>query len=184
MGVTLALRPSFAVDLPIPSRQAIERLHAQLAAGAQQVRRARVPGGGREVSGRDRDHLVLTVPASQQRVWSPWLTIDITPGEGGTHLFARFSPHPSVWTGFAFGYLTFGIVLMFSLIFAGAHAMVGRELWPLVLSAGALLVLGAMWWAARLGQRLARGQMDTLRHELERAIEVCRAASDPPEPRR
>lgn len=176
--MTLTLRPSFSVDLPIPSRQAIERLHAQLAGGAQQVRRARVPGGGREVSARHRDHLVLTVPAPQQRLWSPWLTIDITPRDGGSHVFARFSPHPSVWTGFAFGYLTFGIVLMFSLIFASAHAMVGGELWPLALSAGALFVLGAMWGASRVGQHLARVQMDTLRHELERAIYGCRGTSD------
>ncbi|MBL0220333.1 MAG: hypothetical protein IPQ07_41500 [Myxococcales bacterium] len=142
------------------------------------MRRARVPGGGRDLSARDRDHLVLTVPAAQQRLWSPWLTIDITPRDGGSHLFARFSPHPSVWTGFAFGYLTFGVVLLFSLIFAGAHAMVGGELWPFQVSAGALLVLGAMWGASRVGQQLARGQMTTLRHELERAIETCKATGE------
>jgi hypothetical protein len=174
--VGVALRPSFSVDLPLPSREAIGGLSAQLAAGAQQLRRTRVPGGGGDSATRDRDHLVLTVPESRQRVWSPWLTIDLSPSDAGTHLFARFSPHPSVWTGFAFGYLTVSVGLVLSLVFAGAQAMVGGDLWPLMISAAAVLVLGAMWWTARLGQRLAQAQMSALRDELDRAVAACLAA--------
>ena len=171
--MALALRPSFSVDLSIPSHEAIERLSAQLAAGSQVLRRTRVPGGGGETAARDADHFVLTVHATQQRLWSPWLMIDVSPRDGGTHLFARFSPHPSVWTGFAFGYLTVGVVFVFSLIFAGALAMIGGDPWTLKISAASLVVLGAMWWLSNLGQRLARTQMDALREELERATKAC-----------
>ncbi len=174
----MALRPSFLVDLPMPSREAIDGLGAQLAAGAQQLRRTRVPGGGGNTATRDHDHLVLTVPESQQRLWSPWLTIDIAPSDAGTRLFARFSPHPSVWTGFAFGYLTTSVGLVLSLIFAGAKAMVGGDPWPFAISAAAVLVLAAMWSAARLGQRLAQAQMSALRDELERAVAACRTGRD------
>jgi len=170
----VALRPTFSVDLPIPSRDAIDGLAAQLAAGAQQLRRAREPGGGGDGATRERDHLILTVPTAQQRVWSPWLTIDITPREAGAHVFARFGPHPSLWTGFAFGYLTVGLSLLFSLIFAGVLATLGGDLWPLKISAVALVVLGAMWWSARIGQRLAQGQMRALSDELDRALAACR----------
>jgi len=175
VAVALAVRPSFSVDLRIPSREAIERLSTELAAGTQQLRRTRLPGGGGETASRDLDHLVLTVPESQQRFWSPWLTIDLTPSDTGTLLFARFSPHPSVWTGFAFGYLTFGAGLVFSLIFAGAQAMVGGDAWPLKISAAAVLVLGALWLSARVGQRLAQAQMSALRDEVERAVAACDA---------
>lgn len=126
----------------------------------------------------DRDHFLLTVPASQQHVWSPWLTIDITAREGGSHLFARFGPHPSVWTGFAFTYLTLGLVLVFSLIFAGAQAMVGGGLWPLAISGGALVGAVAMWTASRVGLQLAREQMEAVRHELDRAIAACNFARE------
>ena len=168
--MSLAVRPSFERELPLASTQAIARLSAQLAAGSQTLRRTRVPGGGRETTARDQDHLVLTVPATQQRFWSPWLTIELTPRGDGTHLFARFSPHPSVWTGFWFGYLALGLVLLFALVFTAALAMTGGSLWSLWIAGGATLAMAAMWWASRIGQRLAQEQMATLRAELERAL--------------
>ena len=173
--MTLALRPSFSVDLTRPSGEVIAQLARGLAAGPMHLRRARVPGGGRDAGPRRRDHLVLTAPRGQQRFWSPWLTIDVSPRGAGTQVHARFSPHPSVWTGFAFGYLTLGLVLAVSLVIAGAGMLVpGREQsWALVLAAGVALVLGGMWTASQLGQRLARTQMEELRGELERALAGC-----------
>lgn len=162
------------MDLPVGSREASEAIAAQLQAGSQQLRRARAPGGGGGRGGvSDRDHFLLTVPASEQRIWSPWLTIDITARDGGAHLFARFGPHPSVWTGFAFTYLTLGLGLVFSLVFAGAQAMVGGGLWSLAISGGVLVAAAGMWTASRVGLRLARDQMEAVRHELDRAIAAC-----------
>lgn len=170
--VTLAFRPSFAVELPLPSHEAIERLGAALAAGRLPLRRTRVPGGGRDARPRDSDSLVLTIPAAEQHFWSPWLTIDLSPRGDGTHLFARFSPHPSVWTGFAFGYLGLGLVLLVSLVIAASSALVpdSGQAWALWVSLGAALAMAGMWWASQLGQRLAHGQMEELRQALDRAI--------------
>src|ERR1044071_9083202 len=112
----LALRPSFAIELAMSARTVLPRLAAALASGPMTVRRTRVPGSGRDDNRpRDRDHLVLTVPAAQQHFWSPWLTVELTPRAGSTHLFARFSPHPSVWTAFVFGYLMLATVTAVSL---------------------------------------------------------------------
>lgn len=171
--MSLALRPSFAVDLGCPSSQVLERLFARLGAGPHQLRRTRVPGGGGERGPRDHDHFVLTVAEAEQRLWSPWLTVEVTPKGEGAHLFARFSPHPSVWTGFAFAYLTLSVVLLFSLVFTAALALSGGVPWSLFVSAGAALVLFGLWWASQVGQRLARGQMETLRAELTAALEAC-----------
>ncbi|MBE7447589.1 MAG: hypothetical protein HS111_01475 [Kofleriaceae bacterium] len=171
--MALALRPGFAVDLACPGHVAIERLTAAIGAGPMQLRRSRVPGGGRDTPRRDHDHLVLVGPAAQQRFWSPWLTIDVAPREGGAQVRARFSPHPSVWTGFAFGYLTVTVVLVLSLAFAGAQAMMGSAPWALWGSAGAAVALVGLWSAAQLGQRLARAEMEALAGELERALAAC-----------
>lgn len=174
-GVSLSIRPSFAVELQRPSPQVIEELAAALATGSFPLRRARVPGGG-DSGRRDRDHLTLTVEPSEQRLWSPWLAIDVTANDGGTLIFARFSPHPSVWTGFAFAYLTLGVILLFSLMFAGAQAMTGAVLWPLLVSAGAACALGALWAVTQIGIRLARGQMEALHAALDRAINSVSSA--------
>lgn len=171
--MALALRPTFTVELPLAAPEALERLGAALAERPLVVRRTRTPGGGRIAEVRDSDHVVLTVPADEQHFWSPWLTVDVTSRRGGALLVGRFSPHPSVWTGFAFGYLTLGVVCLFSLVFAGALAMMGGEPWTLWISGATALALGGMWWASQVGQRLAHAQMAQLRGELERAALAC-----------
>ena len=179
--VTLALRPSFSVELSCPSREAIARLVAALGAGHVELRRSRVPGGGRDAGPRDKDFLVLTVPAAEQRFWSPWLTIDIAPLGALTRVHARFGPHPSIWTGFAFGYLTLGVVLAVSLVVAASGALVpgSEQRWAWWLAAGTVLALASLWAVSRLGVHLARTQMEQLRRELERALSGCTGGREP-----
>jgi len=177
--MAMVLRPGFLVDVAISSRELIERLEAALAAGPMQIKRTRVPGGGEEPGTRSVEHLVLTVPDAQQHFWSPWLTIELSPGDAGTHLRATFSPHPSVWTGFAFGYLTMTVVLVASLVIASTAWIVpeGGQLWILWISAASAIVITGMWGASQLGQRFASAQMGELRRELDRALDGCRAGS-------
>lgn len=178
--MSLALRPSFSVDLDCPSRIVLERLFARLGAGPHQLRRTRVFGGERAAEAPAHDIFVLTVSEAEQHVWSPWLTVEVSPREGGASLFARFSPHPSVWTLFAFSYIALSAVLLFSLCFAAALAMSGGSPWALFASGGTALVMLALWWISQVGQRLARGQMEALRADLEGAIAVCAPAEAAP----
>ena len=173
--MALSLRPSFSLDLPVRARDVIDRLCAQLATAPMDVRRTREPGSGRDAGARDHDHVVLTVPASQQTFWSPWLTLDVTPRDDGARLHGKFSPHPSVWTGFAFGYLTLTVVCLVALVIAASSVLVpgAGQLWALWLAAGAALAMAGMWWASQLGQRLARAQMEDLRRELDHALRAC-----------
>jgi hypothetical protein len=176
--MALALRPSFAIDLAMPTRKALPRLTAELASGPMALRRTRVPGSGRDDDGpRDRDHLVLTVPAAARHFWSPWLTIDVAPHDGGAHLFARFSPHPSVWTAFVLGYLALGSITAVALAIAGSGLMVrGVDLsWALWGASACAIGMAAMWWVSQLGQRIARAQMVALAGELDRAIDAIGA---------
>lgn len=174
--MSLALRPTFSVELACPSTVALERLYAALGAGPHVLRRTRSPGGGGEGETRAHDHFVLTVADDAQRVWSPWLGVEVSPRDTGATLLARFSPHPSVWTFFAFAYLTLSVVLMFSLCFTAALAMSGGRPWSLLVSAGVVVVMAALWATAQLGQRLARAEMESLRAALEAAIARCAVA--------
>lgn len=178
--MSVALRPSFSVDLACPSKVALERLFARLGAGPYQLRRTRSFGSDQASRIRDRDHFILTLADAEQRFWSPWLNVEVTPQGDGARLFARFSPHPSVWTFFAFAYIGLSTLLLLSLCFAAAQVMSGSSPWALGASAASALLMLGLWAASQVGQRWAHAQMDELRAELEGAISACREASEGP----
>jgi hypothetical protein len=175
-GLSLALRPKWSVEFAMPSRDAVACLAAQLEGGALLFRRSRIPGGGVERGPRDRDHFQLSVRPAAQRVWTPWLDIDVEPRDAGTHVFARFGPHPSVWTGFAFAYLTLAVGFVVALVVAGSGTLVrgGGQPWALWLAAILAALAGGLWGLAQLGQRLGRDQVQAIRAEFDRALAACR----------
>ena len=174
--MSVAIRPSFSVDLACPSKVLLARLFARFEEGPYQLRRTRAFGSENASQIRAHDHFILTVAEPQQHFWSPWLNVEVSPREGGAHLFARFSPHPSVWTLFAFTYLGMTTVLLLTLCFSGALVMSGSSPWTLWISGAAALVIVGMWIASQVGQRLAHAQMEELRTALEGAIEACSEA--------
>jgi len=174
--MTLALRPTFSLDLDRPSREVLSQAFDRLARAAVQLRKTQIPGGGRTTTPAH-DHFILTVPEAQQHFWSPWLSVDVSPQGSGSHVFARFMPHPSVWTAFMFGYLALSIAVLFSLVFALALSNSGGSPWTLAITGGAVVIMVLMWWASQVGQRLARAQMEELRQILETAL-----SGEPAEP--
>jgi len=170
--VPIAFRPTFAVDITGSSREIIDQLAARLGAGPFVLRRTRPPGGGRDDARLEQDHLMLTVVDTERHFWSPWLAIEVTSRGERVHVAGKFSPHPSVWTGFTFGYLGLGLVLLLSLVVAGSSVLVpgSGQPWTLWVAGGALVAMIGMWWASQVGQRLARHQMEQLRGALEAAL--------------
>ena len=172
--MSLAIRPSFTVELTCTGRVALERLCAALAVGPHRLRRTQMFGGGGDAAARDHDHFVLTVAEAEQRLYSPWLTVEVSPRPSGAEVFARFSPHPSVWTFFAFAYLALSAVLLFSLCFAASQKMTGAPPHALWITGGAAVAMVLLFAAAQLGQRLANAQMAALRAALDQALaQVC-----------
>lgn len=173
--MSLKSRPTFAVDLNEPTGAVVARLHERLAAPDVEVRWARTPGGGGKVGvGGAGDHLALTIAESRRHFFSPWLMVDLSATDAGTHIFARFSPHPSVWTGYAFAYMTLGSLGFFSLIFqyaqsvAGSHA--GNAAWVSLVAPTAAVLAGLLWTSAQVGQRLAKAEMELLHATLEQGL--------------
>ncbi len=185
--MSLELRPTFTLGLDEPTGAVLRRLRAQMHAPGVEVRWARQPGGGAPSSVReDQDHVVLCVDVATRHFWSPWLMLDIAQHDGGTHLHGRFSPHPSVWTGYAFCYLTLTAIGFFSLIFAWASQLSGsgRPSVGLIAPVCALIAF-AMWWVSQVGQRLARDEMVLLRACVDaglRAPTTSDAANEAAEP--
>lgn len=171
--MSAALRPTFSVELGCPSGVALQRLFKRLEAGPYSLRRTRGVRADATINVNERDHFVLTVADDQQHLWSPWLNVEVSPRGDGSHLFARFSPHPSVWTGYAFAYIGLTTALLLSLCFSWALVVSGSSPWSLGISALAAFIMVALWVAAQVGQRLAHDQMDALRGELQSALSAC-----------
>lgn len=174
--MALGFRPTLELDLACSSRDALDRVCRHFATTNLLVRRTRPPGGGRD-SARDADHVVITLPEAQRQFWSPWLTIEIEPVGAGAHVLAKFSPHPSVWTGFMFGYLALGLVAaVAATIGASALALGSAQSWAWWFAGGAALAMLGMWIASQIGQRLAHDQMAVMREELEVPLEISKRA--------
>ncbi|MBT9558639.1 MAG: hypothetical protein IV100_21595 [Myxococcales bacterium] len=175
--MTFEHRPTFSVEVPLPLAQVQDRLHAGLVGPAYEVRWARSLHGQSPTGGASRraDHLVLTFKPEHRHFWSPWLNLDVdqreaTDGAVITRITGRFSPHPTVWTGFAFSYLGLGVLAFFSSIFAYSQRSLGGTptgLWGLLACAVLAVVL---LWSSWVGQRLARDQMIELRRLLEAGV--------------
>lgn len=168
------IRPKFALELDCPSKTVLSRVYARLGEGPHQLRRTKSWGSQRPVDGKDRDHFILTVADDEQRLWSPWLDVEVKPRGEGTHLSGRFGPHPAVWTWFAMTYMGLTLVLLLSLCWAAALVL-GRmgAPWTLWVSAGAAAVMGVLWGVSQVGQRWSRTQMVALRGSLEAALSEC-----------
>lgn len=164
------LRPEFYWSLTEPARAAIDRLEAALDASEPPL-----------VTQRTGLHMTVTVPPRVRHLWSPWLNLEFispTP-DGGGSLHARFSPAPSLWTGFMMLYLTLATAGFFALMFVGAQLALGHAPTLLWVVLGCTLGGAGLWWVSRIGQNLARQQMVMLRDAVESALDSVKTPPPP-----
>lgn len=161
---SLGFRPTFVLRSPLEEHTLTTSLEQHLGD------RARSAG----------PHLLLSVEAGQRRPWSPWLHVDIRPGDepdGGSDLVCRFSPHPSVWTGVMLAELALLSTVFFAAFFAVGQHVAKQPPWAWWIALAALVTAAALWFGAQLGQRLATDQMRSLYDEVAR---VASANESPP----
>lgn len=117
-------------------------------------------------------HFQIWLPDGQRRTWSPWLHLDVlaVPEDPARSvLFGRYTPAPSLWTGFMLTYLALATVAVGGALFGYSQWLVGEAptgLWLVLFAAAVGLLLLA---SSRVGQRLAREEMLALGAAVERA---------------
>ena len=152
------LRPRFEFVTPCSPEEALGRLRTALAA----------PGAlpGRVFPG----HAVVHIPETDQRVWSPFLSLDVGWHPEGSVVRGRFGPKPSIWSLFVAAYAACGFGALFALVFAASQWSLGQPAWALgvlpVVALGALATYGF----ARYGQLRGHDQMERLRGVVENAL--------------
>ncbi|MBO6739372.1 MAG: hypothetical protein JJ916_05890 [Phycisphaerales bacterium] len=153
------MRPSFTIEFPLDLNATIDRL-------ARLVDDRDYPIDGR-IAG---NHLLLVIPPSRRHFWSPWLHLEVHEHGTGAVVKGRFSPNPSVWTGFMLGYIALATLVLFAVIFGFSQWMLNKPPGALTLAPIPIGIGVLMYWASLVGQRIAHEQMNELYDASMRAI--------------
>lgn len=163
------LRPRFEFVAPHSPDAVLEPLREALADGGAPCRGHVFP-----------DHAVLYVLHAEERVWSPFLSLDFGSHPDGTLVRGLFGPKPAVWSLFVAAYAACLFGALGALGFAYAQWTLGQAPWALgalpVTAIGALITYGF----ARYGQHRGQDQMNRLRRFLDDSLGMPRTT--PPAP--
>jgi len=160
------MRPRFELATELSVEELTTRFRAHLAAT------------DRPVAGLVfRKHVELTSPPERKHLWSPHLGLSLEAREGGgTRVCGRFSPAPSVWTGFMAIHGVLGMLGIGGTMYGLAEWGLGRTPWTLLSPLVAAALIAFVAGAAFVGQGLGSEEM----YELRRFVDACLAgASDP-----
>ncbi len=153
------MRPRYHVLTLHPPEDVIARIRAELEEPGGTVRAA--------FAGH---HLELMLDDSIRHYWSPRMSLEVESTEGGSVVRTLLGPHPSVWTMFAFVYVTLVFAAFTCFLFGVSQWMASEDAWGLLgLPLIACVVLG-MYAISQAGQRLAKDQIHQLQDFLFRAL--------------
>ncbi|NNE69193.1 MAG: hypothetical protein HKN29_02390 [Rhodothermales bacterium] len=116
---------------------------------------------------------VVKVAERNRHFWSPQLHLALEPKtdspEPGTDTVVRgrFSPHPTVWSGFLALYLAIAFSGIVGVIFGASQWTLGVSPTGFLAGPTAILLTALVYAAARVGRRLGRNQMAQLRAFLQ-----------------
>jgi hypothetical protein len=157
----LRSRPVLERHWPLASDEFLRRLNAGLASAD-----CRCNGSVMD------KHVELLIRPAYRHFWSPWLSGELeSDGEGGSKLFARFGPHPSIWTGFAMAYAIMAAGLITVLVYGLGLWMVGSSPWVLWLAPIFVGVAGLLYLGSLVGRRLASEQIGWMLQMLDCSLE-------------
>lgn len=165
----LQSRPTFEIQTELQPNEVLVRLR-----GIVELAPERFAGQFRE------GHGLLSIAKRERHFWSPWLHLDVrersTESRQVAHvLFGRFSPHPTIWTGFMFSWLGLTVLTFFSAIFGCSQQLAGERPWGYWLIPAWILLAVTLWFAAQIGQRLAHVQLVELKQAVEESLESVAA---------
>lgn len=166
MTAKLRMRPRMMVETTAPEQELFRVLRRRFAS-------AECPFEG-TIAGR---YVVIRIPEDRQHFWSPQFQIEVSPRDHGLLLDGLFMPPAAVWTAFAgvYALVIFAGFTGFTFGLAQLHLQQpATALWSLP---AMLVMLGLIYGAALIGQRLGHGQMEELSGFLQDCLaEANRAA--------
>ena len=157
---TLKLRPTFSISLKTDSNVAWARIQET------------VDSHSEEIQGQFRGHhAIIAIVEKNRHFWSPWLNLEIRKSETGDEIHGRFSPHPSIWTGFAFSYLSLAFISLFGLIYGCSQLLMDATPFGFLITPLCALLALVLWGVGQIGQGLAKEDMAFIRNVIERGVD-------------
>lgn len=157
---TIRFRPTFQLDTPYASSETKRRIEATLEMNADEF----------HTQFKER-HAMISIAEAKRHFWSPWLHLEVRESESGSLVAGRFSPHPSIWTGFMFAYLSLGVLIFFSAIFGFSQQMANQSPYAYYAIPVWIFIAIALWLASQTGQKLALDEMKLLKGTIEHSLE-------------
>lgn len=164
---TVSLRPRVALVAALQPGVVMERLRAAL-----QI--ACCPCQGAAAA----RHLDLWICETERHFWSPRLDLAVEDHPGGALLRGRLGPHPDVWTLFLAGYAVSIFAGVGGTMYGLAQLTLGEPPGALLAAPAAAAMVGLIYLAAGLGQRLGAGQVAILQRFLSEALGVALEPAD------
>jgi hypothetical protein len=158
-AIRASLRQPFELTTPAPARRVADAVDRRLRAPGCPFRGLATPS-----------QIELYLREGERRFFSPQLTVLVHEDEGRTVLRGRFGPNPSVWTMFVAFYAMVIISALGGVFFGFAQLLMGEPAWGLLSIPVGLLLVGVIYIAAGVGQRLGHHQVDVIRDFLTDAI--------------
>jgi hypothetical protein len=108
-------------------------------------------------------HIILKIPREKQHFWSPQMTVSFEDLENGfTRVRGLCGPKPSVWMMFIFFYFLLGFIGMMVMIMGFSQMSLGLSHGILCLLPAIAFLILMVFLTAKMGQRLARDEMELL----------------------
>jgi len=113
---------------------------------------------------------MISIVESKRHFWSPWMHLEIRNDSQRRMVAGRFSPHPSIWTGFRFSFLGIGSLVFVAALFGISQQLSGQSPWAYIFIPIGLSVIALLWFISRTGQKLAREEMEQMKSRIEECL--------------
>ena len=150
------IRPTFSISLTPDADTAMAILRERLK-GAAYAECSRSKGRCAD----------FFVDEAERRLWSPCLSVQVEPAEGGSLLRGRFGPHPELWTLFMFLYAGVGFLAVMGLMLGFVQWQSGMDAWGFWGAGVGFPGMGALYAVSVTGQRLSAHQMELLKERID-----------------
>ncbi len=161
---TVQARPSFTLTTELSEQElkkCLRQAFAQPVAGAgESAWQSRFQG----------NHAMISIDETKRHFWSPWLHLELGQVDGKHLVHGRFSPHPSIWTGFMFSWLALAVLVFFGGILGVSQQLSGQTPWGYYIIPVCLGLAFLLWIASRIGQRLADEEMHQMKSRLAECV--------------
>ncbi len=153
------VRPTFSLNTEMPADQVMRCIQRSIAESPNEFQ-------GQFTS----YHAMISIEPARRRFWSPWLHLEVRDGDDGREVFGRFSPHPSIWTGFMFSWLAIAVLVFFAAMFGISQQMAGEAAWAWYMIPVLLVIAALLWVGSQAGQRLSHDEMIQIRSKIEQCV--------------